>query len=839
MMKVIHGPNKNDIIAAVEKIANKTGVLEGQGKSCKNEEENTMESKRRLTVTNDCDCCGLCSEKYPNYFFRDIQGYASIKDGVLVLDAEKAAEVQKICPAQAIAVRIETTTREVIADVDVVRKNADEPKMSLTVSNECNCCGMCGVKYPDYFCEDAEGRASVKDGVLMLDAEKAAEVQKICPVHAITAVKEEKNIRQMLSDAVDNLKAYKLAYPTKAEIPFKKEEYFIPTPIASGEHRYDYSSESSANSAARSEFNRQMYSQIDSLILKVITEYRVKYIKPYYSKDETSVYAACNKKLEGVLRGICQILKSEGLAGDLPNDFANVSVFPDENDATWRMLNKGELISDEMVSSIRSEFNSGTYSSLSSYESYWDTDDMEVSAGTGFGGRTKYKDKYCYRNLRSAFQELAKDILSACYYKDDYIVERASDTVKWLIDQYNKKLENLISIRIAYIEKKIGSMRDTGSKEAELQTFSKMMRCVEQNKDGKICVNGNPTDATEMFVVDTEDGKEQFFYDGKVIKKRRVVNGLVKNDIILQDKQPKYFRIIGYNGQILYDADNCLWRYNCQSGTCEKLVENILYLRIYKNILFYTIQDNLKRITSGAGRPGEERMNSSGSIWCRSFDGKEKHQLKSFGYGSGIISIKLINDKEVFYEVSGNKNQEGSVEWRNSWISNPLAKSGVTDTLYTDYGITEECKQEKEKAKIEKSNSEKVWIASLDFGDINQFWDKIVEEVNKDWGKRERIDGGNKKQVLHYLGCSSVVESNAYRSLTPDKDIEEKGMVIGRNLYTEGKLDISVAYKYVMYWLSNNAPLVATFASLYNMMKRREINRWQDILEELFQYSTK
>lgn len=67
-----------------------------------------------------------------------------------------------------------------------------ESKTRLTITDECNCCGMCGVKYPDYFCENAEGRATIKDGVLILDTEKAAEVQKVCPVHAITSVKEEK-----------------------------------------------------------------------------------------------------------------------------------------------------------------------------------------------------------------------------------------------------------------------------------------------------------------------------------------------------------------------------------------------------------------------------------------------------------------------------------------------------------------------------------------------------------------------------------------------------------------------------------------------------------------------
>ena len=42
------------------------------------------------------------------------------------------------------------------------------------------------------------------------------------------------------------------------------------------------------------------------------------------------------------------------------------------------MLAKGELVGDELVGSVHREFDSGSYSSLSSYSMYYDTDDMEV-----------------------------------------------------------------------------------------------------------------------------------------------------------------------------------------------------------------------------------------------------------------------------------------------------------------------------------------------------------------------------------------------------------------------------------------------------------------------------
>lgn len=334
-------------------------------------------------------------------------------------------------------------------------------KVKLQVNENCAMCGICYTQYPDYFSENDEGKAVIKNAVVLLEAGKDTEIEQLCPAHAISVSKEEKNFKQILAEKLEELKQCSIKYPTEREIPFKKEEYFVSLPSAAGEYRYDYSSDRSANSAARSEFERKMYSRIDVIILEILADYRAKYIKPYYSRDEAdqSVYAASNKKVVKLLSEIAFILKQEGLTDDLPQDFADVRIFPDENDLIWKMLNKGELISNEMVAAIRSEFDSSSYTSLSSYETYWDTDDMEVMVGTGFGGKMKFKDKYCYKNLRGAFEELKKDILSSCHYSRDDIESRAQEVVKGLIDQYNVKLENAIRSRIQYVDKKVGKVK--------------------------------------------------------------------------------------------------------------------------------------------------------------------------------------------------------------------------------------------------------------------------------------------------------------------------------------------------------------------------------------------
>lgn len=59
------------------------------------------------------------------------------------------------------------------------------------------------------------------------------------------------------------------------------------------------------------------------------------------------------------------------------SDFSNFEICP-SSDLAYKMLAKGELVGDELVGSVHREFDSGSYSSLSSYSMYYDTDDMEV-----------------------------------------------------------------------------------------------------------------------------------------------------------------------------------------------------------------------------------------------------------------------------------------------------------------------------------------------------------------------------------------------------------------------------------------------------------------------------
>ena len=316
---------------------------------------------------------------------------------------------------------------------------------NLKINGNCIQCGSClGCGYS--FLQSADdGTIVVLAGtVLKENGKEFTALKEICPVDAFEISSSESKDK-VLNNLIEELKKYNgIKKPTESDLKFDKDSYSISIPSASGEHRYDYSSSNAAERAALKEFERVMYSRIDTIILKVISEYRVKMVKPYYSSEEIdgSVYAINNKKVSEILSGIKNILGDK-----LPDDFATIDVMPNRDDV-WKMLNKGQLVSDELISDVRREFD---YPS-SQYDCYWDVDDMEVYEGSDWRGRDKYKDKYCYRNVYKACMELAKDLLNACGWAHDDLERSATQNAGWLVEVYNKELNKVITEKIKQID---------------------------------------------------------------------------------------------------------------------------------------------------------------------------------------------------------------------------------------------------------------------------------------------------------------------------------------------------------------------------------------------------
>lgn len=321
-------------------------------------------------------------------------------------------------------------------------------KSNLIINSNCMQCGSCLECGFDFLSSKKDGSIEIQPGtVLDANGTEIKTLKEICPVDAFE-IKASEDKKTILAHMVQQLEGYKgIEKPSIEQFRFHKDDYSIITPVASGERRYEYSSDSAAERAALSEFERAMYSKIDTLLLKVITDYRIKVLKPYFTalEEEGSVYADSNKKVKEILQGIKNLM-----GNDLPSDFAECNVMPDD-ETTWKMLNKGELLSDELISSIKSEFDYP----FSQYDCYWDTDDTEVYAGTDWRGNDKYKDKYCYRDLYKAFDELAKDLLNACGWASNSLENAALGHAEWLVKIYNEKLEKVLSEKRKQVQSKM------------------------------------------------------------------------------------------------------------------------------------------------------------------------------------------------------------------------------------------------------------------------------------------------------------------------------------------------------------------------------------------------
>ena len=519
----------------------------------------------------------------------------------------------------------------------------------LIVNEKCVGCGSClGLGY-EFLGSSQDGNIVVKENtVLSENSQEYLNLKKVCPVD-VFELEAFGDVRQQFITEFEKLKYYTAKHPKKESLKFQKEEYCIPIPSAVGEYKYEYSSESSAKNAARTEFDRKMYSKIDTLILKIITEYRVKYLQKYYIKEDDGFFSICNKEISEILNNLVNILKLVNPSIEFPAGFSDVKVYPDK-DFVWKMLNKGELMSDEMIQVVKSEFYSNSYSSLSSYESYWDIEEREVADGTDWRGNTKYKDKFCYCNMREAFKELAKDILNSCYYVDNRIEDRAIELISGMIDVYNEQLQVELASKIEFFEKQMETLPAiSDSTEVHLNSYDNIARWIFSDKENdEYNVNDEVIKEKEVFV--TASGDSQFFYDGVVIKKRFIRDGDICNEVIMKNKNLDIRSVCSFDGYILcYDEKYTLFFYNCHNDELKEIDRNVGRLRLYKDVLFYQKFSNLN-----------DRYASVQINCCKINDGRSKRIAFN---AVGMVSIKEITDTTITYETIFSPYKTETISW--------------------------------------------------------------------------------------------------------------------------------------------------------------------------------
>ena len=448
--------------------------------------------------------------------------------------------------------------------------------VKFSIRDGCIGCGLCSMQYPGYFQEKPDGTAETVKGQLIDNPENAEEIAAVCPDSLIDIKEVIENKKQYAVTAIEKLKNFHgCPMPRKDDIPFKEEEYFVPTPSPSGEYTREFSSDSAAERGALNEFVGKMYSNIDNIILSIITKYRTKYILPYYTKDlaDESVYAKTNKEASEILREVRRLVGDE-----LPDDFDKVELFPDD-DTVWKMLRNGELISQELISDVKAEFDY----SADRYSCYWRTDSREELVRFKRNGDVVYKNKYYYYDLREAFDSLAEDLVRACYFAKDDIINRAIDVVGWLVNPYNEKLKKLLDERAALAESIVEKwVVNTKDKKVKLKKYSK--------KPVQVC--RGDAENKEIFIVQANNG-EQYFFNGKDLLRTYIKDGVIRKEALFISEQYQYKTVIGINGYIFFDTPgkrrlNYMYIYDVNTGNKHCIAEHEHSMSIVCNKIAYS-----------------------------------------------------------------------------------------------------------------------------------------------------------------------------------------------------------------------------------------------------------
>lgn len=312
---------------------------------------------------------------------------------------------------------------------------------NLKIGSNCINCGTClALEYP-FLQSENFGQIVVKNGTFV-DKETIQILNEICPQKCFIL---DNNISKkiLISKLVQELKKQStIKHLEIKDVPFNINEYAIPIPKESGNLLYRYSTSNAAEEAALKEFKCKMHSQSENILLKIMTEYRVKYFEKYYTlkSEKESVYLLNNIYIENILKSIKKLTSDP-----LPNDFDTFNAKPDK--IMLSIITDGDLDKDNETYAY-SEFE-GAYAR--DYDYCWSYNWRDDYVGNTIFGNPKYKTKYCYYGVDKAFSECAKDLKDACYYAKDKIEQRSIEIINRTIDSYNSEVESLIKQKLDLI----------------------------------------------------------------------------------------------------------------------------------------------------------------------------------------------------------------------------------------------------------------------------------------------------------------------------------------------------------------------------------------------------
>lgn len=333
----------------------------------------------------------------------------------------------------------------------------------ISVNRNCSGCGLCIVNC-HYLQENAEGNAEPVAGKAIQDKdmENVKKVIAECPENALQIVetgstnkKGAAGVAEIIATLENKCNSFAVKKISNSDVRLNSKDYYIPIPSSSREYRRDYTSESSARSAAKDEFNRLCYSETAyrPMIKKLFVEYKVNVLKPYYTCTDTedSTYYAYNQQIRKLLSdAYAEIGEVLGGNNKVPESWKEFSVYLSERDFVIEAL-KG-FDERSTGSGIISAMKDISYTGLNDYVDCMDFDYDETYAGEGLFGKTKYKNMWYFNNFHEAAKSFIDDLSWAIGHMSSDIEEGAVDNVNYALGEFEKKAKESLKAKISELE---------------------------------------------------------------------------------------------------------------------------------------------------------------------------------------------------------------------------------------------------------------------------------------------------------------------------------------------------------------------------------------------------
>ena len=332
----------------------------------------------------------------------------------------------------------------------------------IKVSEKCSGCGLCIVNC-SYLRENADGNAEFIAGksIGYDDLDDVKKVISECPQNALELVdtsstnkKGKAGVQEIIENLKKEVENFKIPQITSDDIPFEREDYPIPVPDSNKEYDYIYKSFNAARSAAKDELYRLCWSEsaYQPMIKRVFVGYKVKYLKPYYTLTDTedSAYYKYNKQMREILANAYAEI-TELIGNKVPESWKEFSVYLNKNDGSMyygliHFEDKSEY------SGVMSEFKTLGSSNINEVVSYMNIDLREEYVGTGFGGKPKYKEKYCFKNFRRAADSFVHGLSCAISIKFIGITNSTVHDINWLLQELEERIKKEMNNKISELE---------------------------------------------------------------------------------------------------------------------------------------------------------------------------------------------------------------------------------------------------------------------------------------------------------------------------------------------------------------------------------------------------